>query len=216
MASGLPRSLHAMTFSADLIYAARSLQKTPVLAIVIVLTLALGIGVNTTAFNLLNVMVLAPSFGRGSGPVVANRTGERQSNLLLKFPRYGGNQRLHRVGAGVPNQSELAQRRRRGTSAIDAGVRQLLLDYRYLGLDGTDIHGWGSGALSVTPNVVVLSYEFWQNHFGSDHNVLGHTLNLNGRPFTVIACDEARIPRLDGRDVPSNARTDRPGGRIRA
>jgi hypothetical protein len=44
----------------DLSYAARSLRKTPGLVAVVVLTLALGIGVNTTLFNLLNSMVLAP------------------------------------------------------------------------------------------------------------------------------------------------------------
>ena len=49
-----------MTLIQDLIYAARSLRKAPGLVAVVVLTLALGIGVNTTVFNVLNLMLLAP------------------------------------------------------------------------------------------------------------------------------------------------------------
>ncbi|SPE36992.1 hypothetical protein SBA6_630030 [Candidatus Sulfopaludibacter sp. SbA6] len=49
-----------MTLMQDLIYAARSLRKAPGLVAVVVLTLTLGIGVHTTVFNLLNLMLLAP------------------------------------------------------------------------------------------------------------------------------------------------------------
>src|ERR1017187_5995215 len=49
-----------MSLIQDLSYAARSLRKTPGLVAVVVVTLALGIGVNTTLFNLLNSIVLAP------------------------------------------------------------------------------------------------------------------------------------------------------------
>lgn len=49
-----------MTLMQDLIYAARSLRRAPGLVAVVVLTLTLGIGVNTTVFNLLNLMLLAP------------------------------------------------------------------------------------------------------------------------------------------------------------
>src|SRR5262249_3352711 len=50
----------SMAFESDLIYSARSLRKSPALMLVVVLTLAVGIGVNATAFNLLNLLLLAP------------------------------------------------------------------------------------------------------------------------------------------------------------
>src|SRR5579872_4859915 len=74
-----------MAFTADLIYAARSLQKTPVVTTVIVLTLALGIGINTTAFNLLNLLVLAPP--SASDPDHLFRIEPGNSNLI-SYPNF--------------------------------------------------------------------------------------------------------------------------------
>lgn len=67
MARGMHARCNTMAIRDDLIYAARSLRKTPGLVSVVVLTLALGIGVNTTAFNLLNLLVLAPPSAKEPG-----------------------------------------------------------------------------------------------------------------------------------------------------
>src|ERR1019366_6287418 len=69
----------------DLIYAARSLRKSPGLVSVIVLTLALGIGVNTTAFNLLNLLVLAPPSAKDPGRLLRIEPGNGNLISYLNF-----------------------------------------------------------------------------------------------------------------------------------
>src|ERR1035441_6796789 len=143
----------------DLIYAARSLRKSPGLVSVIVLTLALGIGVNTTAFNLLNLLVLAPPSAKDPGRLLRIEPGN--GNLIW-----------------------------RNGDAVEP-VRAMALSGSFFSVSGTS--AWLGRAFTTEeaaperdPNVVLLSYEFWQRRFEGDRDVLGRRLNLNGRPFTVI------------------------------
>ena len=74
-----------MSFRQDLIYAARSLRKTPGLVVVVVLTLALGIGINATMFNLLNVLLLAPPTAAEPGRLVRIEPG---NGNLISYPNF--------------------------------------------------------------------------------------------------------------------------------
>lgn len=170
-------------------YAARSLQKTPVLVTVIVLTLALGIGVNTTGFNLLNLLVLAPPSAKA--PERLLRIEPANSNLIsyLNFRDMAGSSAF--TGMALASATSLNWR---NGDAVEP-VQVMLLSANFFPFSGTS--AWLGRTFTVeeaaperNPNVVVLSYEFWQHHFKNDRDVLGRTLNLNGRSFTVIGVME--------------------------
>ena len=52
-----------------------------------------------------------------------------------------------------------------------------------------------------TPPVVLLSYELWQSHMGSDRNAIGRTITLDGRSFTIVGVLPPNFRSLDKTDV---------------
>ncbi len=185
----------------DLIYAARSLQKTPVLATVMVLTLALGIGVNTIAFNLLNLLVLSPPSAKEPDRLL--RIEPANSNLIsyLNYRDMAGNSAF--TDMALASGTRLNWRSGDGVEPVQA----MLLSANFFPFTGTS--AWLGRTFTVeeaapgrNPNVVVLSYDFWQRHFQGDREVLGRTLNLNGRPFTVIGVMERGYRPVMGATFP--------------
>ena len=169
----------------NLIYAARSLRKSPGLVSVIVLTLALGIGVNTTAFNLLNLLVLAPPSAKDPGRLLRIEPGNGNLISYLNFRDMPGSNAF----TGMALESATSLNWRNG-DAVEP-VRAMALSGSFFSVSGTS--AWLGRAFTTEeaaperdPNVVLLSYEFWQRRFEGDRDVLGRRLNLNGRPFTVI------------------------------
>ncbi len=169
----------------DLIYAARSLRKTPGLVVTVVLTLALGIGVNTTAFNLLNLLVLAPPSAKEPGRLLRIEPGNSNLISYLNFRDMSGSNAF--TGMALESATNLNWRTGDGVEA----VRAVVLSANFFSVAGAS--AWLGRAFTAeeaaperNPNVVVLSYEFWERRFEGDRDVLGRTLNLNGRPFTVI------------------------------
>jgi len=185
MAGGLQARCNTMAIREDLIYAARSLRKTPGLVSVIVLTLALGIGVNTTAFNLLNLLVLAPPSAKEPGRLLRIEPGNSNLISYLNFRDLSGSGAF----AGMALESATNLNWRNGDSVEP--VRAMVLSANFFSVAGTS--AWLGRAFTAeeaaperNSNVVVLSYDFWERRFEGDRDVLGRTLNLNGRPFTVI------------------------------
>ena len=169
----------------DLIYSFRSLRKTPGLVVVVVLTLSLGIGVNTTAFNLLNLLVLAPPSATEPGRLLRLEPGNSNLISYLNFRDMPRSSAL--TGMALESPTNLNWRNGAGVEA----VRAMVLSANFFSVTGTS--AWLGRAFTAeeavperNPNVVVLSYEFWERRFEGDRDVLGRTLNLNGRQFTVI------------------------------
>jgi putative ABC transport system permease protein len=174
-----------MAIRDDLIYAARSLRKTPGLVSVIVLTLALGIGVNTTAFNLLNLLVLAPPSAKEPGRLLRIEPGNSNLISYLNFRDLSGSSAFS--GMALESATNLNWR----NGEVVEPVRAMVLSANFFSISGTS--AWLGRAFTPeedaperNPNVVLLSYEFWEHRFEGNRDVLGRTLNLNGRPFTVI------------------------------
>jgi predicted permease len=175
---------------ADLRYALRALARTPGFTLAVVLTLALGIGVNSAIFSVVYGVLLRP---------LPYASPERLVVLYGRYPQFG------RTSTSLPDFQDW----RAGTHSFE----QLAARHR-----GTFIHT-GDGepervvadrvtsnfftTLGVRPalgraflpdedkmggddRVVVLSHGYWQRRFGGDPRIVGREIQLSGRPWTVV------------------------------
>jgi predicted permease len=176
----------------DLRHALRSIRKQPGFAAVAVLTLAFGIGVNTTIFGIVSAIFLQPS--RLSNPhelVVVMQKGE-VINLPygLSFPDYldyrGSTKTLTSLVAFMPTPVHLSAR---GQPPDRTWVEAVSPNYFALA-DVSPAFGEllkpGQGEAKGAAPVIVLAYRYWQRRFGGNPAIVGQPVVLNGQSFTVV------------------------------
>jgi len=170
----------------DLKFALRTLAKSPGFTLVAVLTLALGIGANTAIFSAVNTVLLKPLPYPGSDRLVqVMSTGFRGVRFGVSFPDlrdlralshdFTGvaattTQRYNLTGAGDPREVEAA--------AVTADLLEVLHVRPEIGRGFT-------AADDRTP-LALLSHGLWVTSFGRDPGILGRSISLDGRSFTVV------------------------------
>ncbi|MGA2571596.1 MAG: ABC transporter permease [Terracidiphilus sp.] len=196
-------------FAADLRFTLRQLRKNPGFTAVAVLSLALGIGASTAVFSLVNAILLR------SLPVpnpqelrVLRWTGsDVRMTSLNDFPDMQGNlMSAHAVthpaflalrdqGAALADifgfqpvdQQEQVTARVKEETFTAKGM--MVSDNFFSCLGVSPLIGRPLNAredFSGSSVNVVISYEWWERYFGLDPAVLGQTILLNGRGFTVV------------------------------
>jgi len=180
------------TFGADLRYGFRGLRKSPGFAVVSVLTLALGIGANTAVFSMVNALLLHPYNFHDLDTLVrvwedrgidegydARRIAPADADDLR-----GGTQVFASMTTFGWRNFNLSK---------DGGV-QPVLGCR-VAANFFDVLGVGPAAGRLfTPaeeqtgldQVAVVSHGMWQRRFGGDPQLIGKTIQLNQRDYTVI------------------------------
>ena len=176
----------------DVRYTLRMFRKNPGLTAIAVTTLALGIGANTAIFSVVDAAVLRP-------------LPYREPQRLVTFARIYPHGYSHDVS--VPNFSDWRQQDEKlfeNSAAFDAvpsglnlstsGIPQRLKAlrvgadfFRTLGIE--PFLGRGFANNEDRPGndaVVVLSHQVWKDRFASDREIVGKTLILSARPYTVI------------------------------
>ena len=192
--------MHAIL--SDLRYAIRQLLKSPGFAIVAVLTLALGIGANTAIFTLLDQALLRALpvnhpeqlvrlryFGSNTGRISAFGG---DGHDYFSYPMYRDLRDKNQVFSGMlanvemqvgvqwNNQSDLAPSELVSGNYFDVlGVRPAM---GRLLLPSDDVQN--------SSPVVVLSFNYWNAHFGGDPRIINQTLYINGHPFTIVGVAE--------------------------
>lgn len=185
---GLP---HIDTFLADLRYALRTLARNPGFTLVAVLTLAIGIGVNTTLFTAYNAIALKPLPVPDPYRVVRferwfehGMQGDIQYAFSYpEFEYFRDHARalksLIAASWPLPVASPLG---RLSGNLVSGNYFQVLQVGAGLGRTFTVEE---DGAPGATP-VVVLSHNFWTRRFNSDARILGQSIKLNDTAFTII------------------------------
>jgi predicted permease len=168
----------------DVRYGARSLLKRPSFTIVAVLTLALGIGINTTVFSLANSVFLRQLPVASPHNLVWLFSGNDNPSSYLEYLEYR-------------NQTDLFD----GVLASEWMALNLGSNGQALRVEGALVSANYFNVLGVTPAVgrtfsfeedktqspvAVISHSLWQREFNADQNVVGKSLVLNGHPFAVI------------------------------
>jgi predicted permease len=196
----LQRTEYFMELRQDIGYAFRMLRRTPAFTLAALLTLALGIGANSAIFSVVHgvlleslpyrdaerlhhLQMLYPDGTKYSALSAPDFMSVRQDTRVFEQVEAYGLQTLSLTGMGEPLEIEGAQ--------VTAGLFDLL---------GFNVAiGRGFTADENRPGltaVTVLGHGFWQRAFGGDRTVIGRTLTLSGRPYTVIGVlsDGATLP----------------------
>jgi predicted permease len=179
------------TLLQDIRSALRQLRKSPGFTVIAVVTLALGIGANTGIFTLVNAVLLK------SLPVpnpeqifVLRQTDRLAENTRVSYPVF------QRMRDAVPASASIAamgwpfgafvslggeQPERVNGQLVSGNYFHTLETYPALGrlLDREDDQVAGGRA------VAVISYRYWERHFGRDPSIIGRKLVVNGVPCTI-------------------------------
>ncbi|HET7631150.1 MAG TPA: ABC transporter permease [Gemmatimonadaceae bacterium] len=177
----------------DLRYARRILVKSPLFTLAVVATLAIGIGLNTAVFSVIDTLLLKPLPGV--------RAPDQLVQLYRSWPGnqvYGSNSIPHfrdvrdqatDVFSGVAawnfQQTSISSGGRAQTAfgaAVSGNYFNVLGVPALLGRTFTTDEMQGLGAHPV----LVLSYNGWKELFGGDSGVVGRTVILDGRNYTIV------------------------------
>ncbi|GAC1362713.1 MAG: ABC transporter permease [Acidobacteriaceae bacterium] len=177
------------SFLQDLHFALRQLRRSPAFALVAIVTLALAIGVSTAVFSVLDATIVRPLPYHHPESIVVLRTWSPQgygqpASWLQYLDWRHGNTTLSALAGFDPGSANLESSA--GVAPIrtvettdnffDVFAVQPLLGRTFR--PGEDLPGHN--------DVVVLSYELWQQTFGARKDILGSTIKVDGTPNTVV------------------------------
>jgi len=177
----------------DLRYAVRLLRRNPLFALTAVLSLAIGIGANTTIFTIANALLFKPPLGvaDASRLVDVGRSQDGQGFDNGSYSNYLDIRARNTVFSGIYayrlGPEPMSLRGKDGAERIYGGM----VSTNYFNVLGTPPHigrlftSDDSEQPAATP-LAVLSHRFWMRRFNGDPAIVGQTLVLNGRPFMVI------------------------------
>ena len=184
----------------DVKYAARLLARSPGFTAVAIVSLALGVGANTTIFSLLNAFLLQPLPGREPARLATVYTSDYSGPLYSasSYPDYLD------FRSGSPTFEGLAAFGMKPLLFTEAGESQRILAqlvsgnfFEVLGLRAA----YGRTILPAEQTVgqhpvVVLGDSFWRSRFAADPSVVGRSVALNGKPYTVVGIGPAGFTGL--------------------
>ena len=182
----------------DARYALRMLAKSSGLSVIAILSLALGIGANTTIFTVVNAILLHPLPVKDISRLVEVDTVDTKTRVTVA--------NVTKLGMSYPNCQDYARENQVFTGLV-CFVGPLPLTWSG-GTEPKQVLGQMVSAnyfevLGLTPvlgrfflqdedskpggnSVAVISYALWVNKFGSDPNIVGKAVTLNATPYTVI------------------------------
>ncbi|MQA91995.1 MAG: FtsX-like permease family protein [Gemmatimonas sp.] len=174
----------------DIRQSVRRLARTPGFTAVVLVTLALGIGANSSIFSVVNAVLLRPLPFAEPDRLVMLYTGypDDETRYPLSPPDFMSFHDDGRSFAGVaaasggiatltgnsePRQVEIAE--------VSDGFFEMMGASPLIGRAfSAEEHQPGAGP------VALLAHAYWRQQFGSDPNVVGRTLNLDGQPRTIV------------------------------
>ncbi|MEO8359509.1 MAG: ABC transporter permease [Vicinamibacteria bacterium] len=188
------RRVHWLTdFVDDVRFASRSLRRTPGLSSLVVITLALGIGMTSTPFSMVDALIFRPYPVPNPESIVSLVSTSRDNAFDTFSYREYLDVRDHTnsydgVVASAPPEGVGFAADKAATPRVRGGMMVSGNYFRVLGVEPRLGRGFRDDE-DVVPGrdaVVVLGPDFWKNEFSSDPSVVGRTVRLNGHDFTVI------------------------------
>jgi predicted permease len=199
------------TTSADLRLAFRGLRRSPLFAIVAILSLALGIGANTAIFTLLDQIVLRKLPVHAPEELVmlyqdASSMGSNAGTRMHSYPLYQDIQQR-----AEPLAEVLCRRLTAASLSVESTTERVLAEI---------VSGNYFSTLGVTPALgrvfnsldddqvyqghphVVLSYDYWATRFARDPLIVGKTIRVNDYPMVIVGVSAQGFAGLDPAQSP--------------
>jgi putative ABC transport system permease protein len=188
--------LRLETLLRDLRFGLRMLGKSPSLSAIAILTLALGIGVNTAIFSVVYASLLAPLpyphpdqlvmvWSKVNGHNNSVSAGDfldwRQQNSVFQALIAISGRRFSLSTSGHP---ESMQARATSPGFFDVQGIPLFLGRDFLPEEATVGNN----------HVVIMTHRLWLERFGGEPHILGQQLRLDGEPYTVVGVASAGMP----------------------
>jgi putative ABC transport system permease protein len=174
----------------DLRLALRAFRTRPGFVAAVVLCLALGIGVNSTVYSLVNAVLLRPLPYRAPGELVAAelvKVADGQAQAALALPTFADVRDGARTLASVAAFTIRTVSLRIGSEPEGLDAAAVTGGYfATLGVPAALGRTFGDAEVRTGERVVVLAHPLWTRRFGGDPGVVGRTLSVNGVPHTVI------------------------------
>ena len=188
----------------DLAYAMRQMRKSPGFAAAVVVTLALGIGANTAIFSGVNAFLLRPLPFEKEGQLVSLYESTRdQPEFAVSGTKYldwrATNGVFQEMGAVQSAEFNLTGH------GEPSPITALLVTPGYLRLLGVRPR---LGRLfsededqAGKDQIALLGYQLWKAQFGGRADVVGQSIRLNGRPYSIVGVLPPGMAFLEGGDV---------------
>ena len=193
------------TFFQDVRYGLRALRRTPGFTIAALVTLALGIGANTAIFTVVNAVLLAP---------LSYPEPERLVRLVRQYPN----------GSGVSQNGLRYLFFRDHLQSVESlaaysGLGSLKLVHgdaaEFVGATGVSSQYFSVFAAQpvagqlfdaehdapTSPDVAILAHGLWQRSFGGDRDIIGRSILLAEKPYTVIGVLPPSFKPVSASDV---------------
>src|SRR5438876_184270 len=198
------------TLARDFRHAVRMLLKSPGFTLAAILSLAIGIGANTSIFSIINALLLRPLpyqdadrlvilWNRSPGLNITEDWFSTAQYFDIKTGHHGLEQVAIAIG-GNYNLTSQGEPERVGTIRVSSNLLPMLGQRAALGrvfAPDEDLPGKSATA--------VLSYGMWLRHFGADPSMIGKSITLNGVPYEVVgimprafSLPREVMPTLDG------------------
>ncbi len=175
----------------DLKFVVRSLWKTPGFTIIAIVVIAVGIGVNTAVFSVINTVLLKPlTYPDPQSLVMLMNTSPRGSGPGANVPKFA----LYRQQRSIFSKVAAFDTGGAGLNLTDRDhpmqVQGVHVTQQYFEMLGAPVMaGRTFTQAEDTPHggrVVVLSYGLWKNRFGGNSQIVGSTIQLDKQPYLVV------------------------------
>src|SRR5216684_2297711 len=196
----------------DLRYAGRNLRRSPGFATLAVLIMALGIGANTAVFSVVNTVLLKPLSYRDPDRIVTLSdflTTREASTALSKQASILDVQDWHDQSSSFEAMAYYSSREAPmilGSTAEYARVTRMSAEFfRVFAIEPIAGRFFTAEEMKPGPGgAVMISYAYWQSHFGGDPRALGQTVRVLGlRPIIGVLPPAFRFPNRTDLWVPA-------------
>jgi predicted permease len=199
------------TFLSDLRLAVRGLRRSPLFAIVAILSLALGIGANTAIFTLIDQVLLRKLPVTSPDELVmlyqqGPNNGSNMGSRMHSYPIYQDYQQKAEPLADV-----LCRRLVPASVSVDNRTERLqaeLVSGNYFSMLGVKpaigrvFNSQEDDQIYQGHPVVVLSYDYWVSRFARDPGVIGKKILVNDSPMTIVGVSAAGFSGIDPAQSP--------------
>jgi predicted permease len=193
----------------DLSYARRSLRRSPGFTVTVIVTLAMGVGLNAALFAFLDRVLLQAPAAVKSAPGLRRlytdqgRSSEPNGRLVsdnFKYPQFrriaDSDPTLRIAAFTEPDSTVVVQ------GDVQIPVRRSRVTAEYFAILGIRARLGRffvdeERAIETPTRVVVLSEAFWRRAYGGSESVVGRTLLINYLPFTVVGVAERGFAGVD-------------------